>query len=435
MGINCEFYIGSKNYSWKGIVPEFLSLLFSPSDYVAVLHEEDNDYGDWYEHMFISNCGKAATQLSEFRIDLQLLRSLHFNYFSFDFDQYKESLAYRCESYIRSLSGGIVDDAKVEKMSRRLLRNFKLLNPDEQFEVVLKAFERTGTSKDFIAMLERAIKEKEAMKDVSPPVFDETNFYKELLLDFLKENPYLRYMGDDGAVSGYEDLDLLYNISLSIFASKPDIPIELDITEFEDVHKPMARAAIEGFIFGQRSFLKNRTLNIAQAFANISTEADSLTFGRVSIEKGKSSTSKEKGDLLEDLITQVFTSQKEFKVKTNVRRKGEEIDLVVINKMQDPFWAALHSPTILIECKNQAKKVEPKDLRNFEVKILDRKGLCKLGAIISTSGFTKGCYVAATKCGRDGYNIILIDNKLLQKRIENKLSTADWLEEIILEQC
>lgn len=435
MGIDCEFYIGSKNYSWKSVVPEFLSLLFAPSDYVATLHEEDKDYGDWYEHRFIGNCGKAASQLLGFGIGLPLLKNLHFNYFSFDFDQYKEALEYRCDSYIQSTNeSGLADAAVVEKMTRRLLRNFKLLTPDEEFTIVLKAFERKGTSKDFIEMLEKIIKQKEDEGKESTSEFDKTNFYRGLLFDFLKENPYLRNLGEDGAISGYDDLDLLYNIGLSIFASEPDIPIELDITEFEDAHQPMTAASVEAFIFGQRSFLKERTLNLARAFGNISTESDSLTLGMVSIEKGKSSTAKEKGDLLEDLIKQVFTSQKEFKVKTNIRRRGEEIDLVVINKMQDPFWTALHSPTILVECKNQAKKVEPKDLRNFEVKIIDRKGLCKLGVIISTSGFTKGCYTAATKCGRDGYNIILVDNKLLQKRIGNKLSTADWLEEIILEQ-
>jgi hypothetical protein len=436
MGISCDFYIGSTNYSWKSVVPEFLSLLFTPFNYVAVLHEEDKDYGDWYEHKFISNCDKAATQLLGFGIDLKLLRNLHFNYFSFDYDEYKESLEYRCQSYLQSTSeSGFADATLVEKMTRRLLRNFKLLPPDEEFAIVLKAFEKKGSSKDYIEMLERAIKQKEDEKKESHTDFDKTNFYRDFLLDFLKENPYLRHHGDAGAISGYDDLDLLYNIGLSIFASKPDVPIELDITEFEDVHKPMTTTAVEAFIFGQRSFLKKRTLNLAQAFGLVSTEQDNMMLGMVSIEKGKTSTAKEKGDLLEDLITQIFASQKEFKVKTNIRRRGEEIDLVIINKMQDPFWTALHSPTILVECKNQAKKVEPKDLRNFEVKIIDRKGLCKLGVIISTSGFTKGCYVAATKCGRDGYNIILIDNKQLQKRIENKLSTADWLEEIILEQC
>jgi Holliday junction resolvase-like predicted endonuclease len=443
MGAYCYFYIGSKEHSWKGLVPDLPLLLFEPADFVSNLHREDEEIGDWYEHKFISTCGKAKRLLEGLDINLQLLRTLHFDHFAFSSEQYLHDLTFRAERYLESQKNTkTTNEPKVEKFVRRLLRSFNYLTPDEEFAQALKFFECTGTRQDYIQSLEAALEQVSLQKkaDKADPSDLLDGFYRDYLKRFLKKDPYKIYLEEEGRTSsGSDDLDLLYELGLSIFASVHSVPIEFDITEVIDAERQMSAESVKAFLLEGRSLLHRRAKNSVNAFGKVLTiEVSSRGYNNIefaSIDRVSVYTAKEKGDLLEELATDFFASQQGFKVKKNVKRAGEEIDLVIINKMADPFWASLQTPLIIVECKNQGRKVESKDVRNFEVKIVDRRGLCKLGIIISTSGFTKGCYEAASKCRRDGYNVVLIDRKLLQKRFDEDSSTAEWLEEIILEQC
>lgn len=446
MGAYCYLFIGSEEHSWKNFIPDLPSLLFEPTDFMSILHTDDEENGDWYEHKFISTCGKAKRLLERVDINLQLLRTLHFDYFAFSPEQYLQDLTYRVEKYLESQTHTrITEQQKVEKLTRRLLRGVNYLTPDEEFSHALKFFERAGTRQDYVQHLEEALdrisSEKKADRaDTAYPTDLLDQFYRDYLKEFLRKNPYNIYLEEEGRTSSdSDDLDLLYELGLSIFASEPNVQIEFDITELFDAEREMTIESVESFLLEGRAFLHRRALNLENAFRNVlAIEVSArgvVNFELSPVDRVSIHTAKEKGDLLEELATNIFASQQGFKVKKNVKRAGEEIDLVIINKVTDPFWASLQTPLIIVECKNQTRRVEPKDVRNFEVKIVDRRGLCKLGIMISTSGFTKGCYEAASKCRRDGYNVVLIDRRLLQKRVDESSSTAEWLEEIILEQC
>lgn len=47
----------------------------------------------------------------------------------------------------------------------------------------------------------------------------------------------------------------------------------------------------------------------------------------------------------------------------------EEIDLVIKNNINKPFWSSLSSPCIFTECKNWSEKVGAKEIRDFEVNV------------------------------------------------------------------
>lgn len=435
MGSYSSLYIGSNEFSWKNYIPDFPCILFEETDFISNLQEEDDEYGDYYEHKFVSDCGKAKALLEKSGINLDLLRKIHFDYFAFDFNSYKEDLLYRCSKYLESKnSEKIADQFKVDKLFRRLLTNFKPLNQSEEFSEVLEVFKSNGDRDEYKNKLEDLLEQQKFNETKTDVDFDMIQFMRGRLTDFMKKNPYRMSHEEDELTSDSSDLDLLYKIGMSIFASDSNNPIEFDFTELVSESQTIIPIEEAGTILSTgRSLLQSRARYLMSAFSNIQIFGSSHSVSVSS--KSLIHTSKEKGNLLEDLVTQIFITHPEFKVKKNVRRNGEEIDLVIVNKISDPFWTALQSHTILVECKNQTKKVEPKDLRNFEVKILDRRGLCKLGIIVSISGFTRGCFEVVSKCKRDGINILLIDQKLLQKRIDNELNTADWIEEIILEQC
>lgn len=434
MGVNCNLYIGSKEHSWKGIIPDVISLLFQPADYVAELVKDEG----WCEHKLKSTCGKAVEQLARIGIDLNFVRELHFKYFCFDFEEYHGGLAYRCEGYLKKRVGQNRRLTRsIDRMVNLLLKkHFKPLTQDEEFSKVLDYFTCDGSYDDYRRKLEVALKEPRQEHKV-PAEVALAGFHRRYLKNFLAEDPYLRQLKDEyrDVDTGSFDLDALYFIALSLFSSKPQTPLEFHFTEFIDSSKRMTPKEVKSFFGDMTMALQSRTIFANKAFGNVDKLEIKKSISPRIASPLRFRSSKEKGDHLEQLVRSIFVSQTGLKVKMNLKRPGEEIDLLIVNKLSDPFWTALQSPIILIECKNQKKLVEPKDIRNFEVKILDRRGMCRLGIIISTSGFTKNCFEAVAKLKREGHNIILIGKKALNARFENFSSTAEWLEDLIVQQC
>lgn len=434
MGIYCYLYLGSTPLSWKGQIPDLVSLLFEPDQYVASPNKDE----EWYEHRLISSCGKIADKLRGMGIDVAFMRKLYFEYFAFDFDQYKDALYFHCEQY---LTRKYPDSAymNAERMTNILLSKFNRLSADEEFEKILREKECRGNPAEYLASLSDFVKSSSGHRIIDRSKIDLIDLSRSSLRDFLQEDPYLRQLNSDATFSGSGsfDLDLLFDVGIAVFASRPGIPVEFEFSEFIETPEVMSTAEVQEFLLNFRTSIQRRTEDLTLAFSGLANSLPkaTVTLPAPAIDRATFSTNKDKGNFLEEIVELVFVSQFGFYVKKNVQRPDQEIDLLIVNKLADPFWTALQSPIILVECKNQKVKVEPKDLRNFEVKIIDRKGLCRLGIIVSTSGFTRGCYEAAARCGRDGYRVILIDGETLQKRINSDVKTVDWLEDIILEQC
>jgi hypothetical protein len=56
----------------------------------------------------------------------------------------------------------------------------------------------------------------------------------------------------------------------------------------------------------------------------------------------------------------------------------EEIDLVLKNNIESPFFQSLNSPVILVEAKNWKSKTPTKETRNFSMKCDDHKNLTRV---------------------------------------------------------
>jgi len=142
-------------------------------------------------------------------------------------------------------------------------------------------------------------------------------------------------------------------------------------------------------------------------------------------------TTRARGDALESLVDAlVHTEEPELQVlEKNFRTAEVEIDLAVTNGLKDPFWIALTSPLILIECKNWTKRVGVPELRIFESKMRDRGALCRIGVFVSISGFTKPFLDRLKAVQAGGGVIFAVDGEDLVRLIGEKRRLTDWLRD------
>lgn len=440
MGSYATLYVGSRDFEWKGIIPDVAGLLFHCTDYhTAPLDtdgEDDSSDEHYFEHRFVSNCATAKTRLAQAGISLDLLRSLHFWAFAFDFSEFNGSLLYRCESYLEEKLGDRFSHERVRSMARHLLSRFRRMTHDEEFAHVLKLRRCEGTKQDYHDRMEAIIANPNRHRSEKPAEFDRLTFSRDYLREFISKDPYDNTGEDlyDDRTTGVFDLDLLYEVGMAIYASEDDVPLEMEFTEIVEARAPFSTQELQAFLDGMVQALRDRTQLMSAAFGcqetllatdTVDVRADLVPHGR---------TAKERGDLFEVFIERLFEDEPGFTVHRQVRRSDQEIDLVVVNRVADPFWTSLQSPFLLVECRNRRRRVQAKDVRDFEVKLLNSSALARIGIIASTSGFTKACFTSGVRSCREGYRILLADRGAISDRLQHHLTTKDWIEKLLVEQ-
>jgi hypothetical protein len=139
-----------------------------------------------------------------------------------------------------------------------------------------------------------------------------------------------------------------------------------------------------------------------------------------------------KGQALEDLIEVLFTSDDGLVLSDKrVNTADEEIDLVCVNNVNRPFWLALQSPLLFVECKNWTKNVGTKEIRDFEIKIQNHGSLAKLGFFVSLNGFTDEVPNELKRMCRSGYHVVLFTCAEIEEYLESDVSLLNWLEKQI----
>ena len=143
----------------------------------------------------------------------------------------------------------------------------------------------------------------------------------------------------------------------------------------------------------------------------------------------KATKPSEKGRLLENLTEVLLTANRHFElVSKRVSTGDEEIDLVVKNNIDRPFWNALQSPLFFIECKNWKAVVGAKELRDFEGKLRNHSRLAKVGFFLSLNGFSDEVISELKRAGRDGPHIVLLERRDIEEFIVTGADYFCWLE-------
>ena len=143
---------------------------------------------------------------------------------------------------------------------------------------------------------------------------------------------------------------------------------------------------------------------------------------------GSQVSTKTRGDALEMLVEAIFNTEPGLEVvERNVRSSEEEIDVLATNGIDSPFWQAMASPLILVECKNTTKPIGVPPLRILESKMQDRGSICRVGVFVSMSGFTKTFTARLQRFPSDSGIIFAVSGEELKALIDTKTRLSDWL--------
>jgi restriction endonuclease Mrr len=130
----------------------------------------------------------------------------------------------------------------------------------------------------------------------------------------------------------------------------------------------------------------------------------------------------------------LFTSNNHLElVDKRVSTGDEEIDLVIKNNIDRPFWMAFNSPLFFVECKNWHKSVGSKEMRDFETKMRNHSKLAKLGFFVSYNGFTTEALEELKRAGREDYHIVLIKKANLLEYLQLGKPFFEWLENLVIQ--
>lgn len=126
-----------------------------------------------------------------------------------------------------------------------------------------------------------------------------------------------------------------------------------------------------------------------------------------------------KGKLLEDLLLVIFKSVPGFeRAQTDLRSGDEQLDLVIPNESDDPFWRKEPSQFILVECKHWSGKVEPPQVDRLKQELERRHQRCRLAFLVAPGGFTTGVLTTLAANRKDAEVIVLIGRDELRALID-----------------
>ncbi|MFP7721792.1 restriction endonuclease [Lysobacter sp. A3-1-A15] len=130
------------------------------------------------------------------------------------------------------------------------------------------------------------------------------------------------------------------------------------------------------------------------------------------------STSDLKGKTLEWLLHFMFSQVQDFRVRScNYKTASEELDVVVQLTTIDGrrCWAHMSAPFLVVEAKNRSDKASQEVVSKLNTVISVKRGACKIGIIVSLSGFTSGASTQVLKLAASDRIFVLIDKKKLER--------------------
>jgi hypothetical protein len=138
-----------------------------------------------------------------------------------------------------------------------------------------------------------------------------------------------------------------------------------------------------------------------------------------------------KGMRLEELVAALLElpDSKLPVLEKRLKHADEELDLVLRNDLEEPFWKSFNSPVILVECKNWSSRVDVNELRILETKMRDRNRICSVGIFVALMGFTQPFLSRARDLQGQGLTIFPVDGDDVRNIIQTKQTVPLWLSD------
>jgi hypothetical protein len=442
MGSYSVLTIDRVGFAWKYEVPTFLTLVFSDDDFYFAVPpdpESHDEYRRWIGYR--TSIAEARDRLDGLGYTMPFFASLY------------ETLT------------DSIDESLLEAVAEKL--------PPHGGEAGFDVESLADSSDEDDSWRSRARASAFLREAANAPLAEQIAAFVAVLGDALRADPRPRFIeayptrfqhsGEELMIKASEiSIDLLDRLGTippaalrvsEIFAAWSDCPVEIQdlflarvlfeiLPDEGEVDLDLTDLWDDDDLSGEPSRLAQQLVRRVQlynrAFAVLVENQDDIrrraALARVrDLLRGlpDSKTNEEKGRQLEDLVATLFEAHPGFVVAA--RRydlADQEIDLVIRNHVDNPFWSALQSPLVLVECKNWSSPVGTAEIRDFESKLRDHP-MARLGLFVAINGFSSQVPAALNRAGREPYRIVGITHHDIAQLVEEDLDVLEWLARMI----
>lgn len=450
MGHYSQLTVDRLYFSWKSDIPSVLAFLFQPSEFFQVRDPDEPEYPS--EIGFRTTAKLAIEVLERNGYTLDFFAEIY-EYF---LPELKASFEEQAKEQISSDSDHSLDEAATEAAYQKYIATVPSLPLREQLNDFLKLLTAllsidsarpAATSPLAVTLGDGNV------YSVDPGHFPIAKTYEDVKLLELENlhmylhdkavafPPWISQVGmlfDDGYIYEYPEIITLMLVRLALESVPPESPVTLELSDILDL--PAGAEAQERKVrqlYGELTHslvrkvsLYNHTFqNLFRNEKQIREEFIKSECLDLLLKCQSASSSAERGRLLERLIELVFTANRHYElVDKRVSTGDEEIDIVVKNGVDTPFWNALQSPLFFIECKNWSSPVGAKELRDFEGKLRNHARLVKVGFFVSMNGFTREVSSELKRGSREQQHLVLIEGNDLIDYARSGQEFFAWLE-------
>jgi hypothetical protein len=427
MGSYATLKIGVEDLAWKYYVPPFLAFLFKEDDFIAIPFaaeaEESNDGFAPPEDPGYDVLGYRTTR--EGAIGNLGAYGYTLDFFARVYDDFYDQLDSAARDSVRSdMEYSELSDAETERYV------------DEYFGDGPRTARRDID--EFVLLLRRRAIEKARDTSLWGRFEDLQSVLMNRHREFSPGSLRLAQLFDEDVYFDYGDVVSLMYVRLLLEAGEPESEVLLNLQDIVGAMADETPEAAQKLFSELGKRLADKVSLYDRVFAVLFQREEEVreqyarTTARHIFRDLDAVSRHEKGRALEELMRVIFGTPAGLEVvATRYSTDDEEIDLVVKNNIDRPFWSALDSPLIFVECKNWTSAVGAAEIRNFEVKMMNHAPLARVGFFVAPGGFTNGARTEQQRAGRSDYTVVFIDGGDLAEYADAGALTVEWFERLI----
>lgn len=165
------------------------------------------------------------------------------------------------------------------------------------------------------------------------------------------------------------------------------------------------------------------------SYSQLLKEFDSIITIKSKVNTSESQT---KWKQFEDFLKNLFNSIDGFEVTEIKQAEDEQIDLVIKNNINKPFWLNLKTPLILWEAKNRSAKTPVKEIAILDSKLWGHNNFSRMWFFISMNWFTNGTELKLERLWATEKIIVKITWDDIKTLLTDELNPIDWIEWLVM---
>jgi len=186
--------------------------------------------------------------------------------------------------------------------------------------------------------------------------------------------------------------------------------------------------------FPENSTLFKNSFDLPSEITNI--QSDEFPYvellNEFSIVKQETNPQK-KGKGFEEFLKKFFNQINGLEVMDTKQASDEQIDLIIKNNINRPFWISLGSSLFIGEAKHTTSLTKTEAIKKVIGTLDFHKNISKIGIFISMEGFTKEKDEVLKRVGGGDKIISCISGLEIEEFLTIKTDPLDWLEDKIIQ--